>query len=380
MKILIIIGGFFPGQKFGGPPVSVDNFCSLLKDECDCFIVTSNHDMNSNIIYANIQIGWNNRGNCKVLYLSDSEYKYKKFREVIKEISPDIIYLQGLFQECIIPCLILAKKYNIPVMLAPRGEICEGAFKKKYKKIPYIAFLKVFKLIENVHFQSTSEEETEAINNILGVCDERIHFMTNIPSIPKERNISINKKEGLANIVFLSRIVPKKNLCFALDCLKFVKGNVNFDIYGTLEDEKYWMECKKKINELPENIKVEYKGEKSHEEVHNTIAKYDAFLFPTLSENFGHVIAEALMVGCPVIISDQTPWTDVKNIEGGWSVSLNNINGFIEAIQNIIDADYQKEKIYKYNVMKYVDEKLNLRELKVIYLNCFKDILREMKK
>jgi len=45
MKVLIIMGGFFPGQKFGGPPVSVDNFCSLLKDECDCFIVTSNHDM-----------------------------------------------------------------------------------------------------------------------------------------------------------------------------------------------------------------------------------------------------------------------------------------------------------------------------------------------
>ena len=53
MKVLIIMGGFFPGQKFGGPPVSVDNFCSLLKDDCDCFIVTSNHDMDNNNVYPN---------------------------------------------------------------------------------------------------------------------------------------------------------------------------------------------------------------------------------------------------------------------------------------------------------------------------------------
>ena len=32
MRILIVIGGFFPGKKCGGPPVSVDNYCSLMKE------------------------------------------------------------------------------------------------------------------------------------------------------------------------------------------------------------------------------------------------------------------------------------------------------------------------------------------------------------
>ena len=43
MRILIIMGGFFPGKKYGGPPVSVDNFCTLMNEEC--FIVTTNHDL-----------------------------------------------------------------------------------------------------------------------------------------------------------------------------------------------------------------------------------------------------------------------------------------------------------------------------------------------
>ena len=97
MKILIIIEGFFPGKKYGGPPVSVDNFCSLMKEH-ECFIVTTNHDLFDNVAYNDIHEGWNNRDNSKVLYLSDAEYTKKTFRTIIEEIEPDILYLQGLFQ------------------------------------------------------------------------------------------------------------------------------------------------------------------------------------------------------------------------------------------------------------------------------------------
>ena len=55
MKILIIMGGFFPGKKYGGPPVSVDNFCSLIKEDADCYIVTHNHDMGEEEPYQDIK-------------------------------------------------------------------------------------------------------------------------------------------------------------------------------------------------------------------------------------------------------------------------------------------------------------------------------------
>lgn len=378
MKILIIMTGFFPGQKFGGPPVSVDNFCTLLSEE-DYYIVTRNHDMGESTPYQNINEGWNKRDNCNVLYLSDKDYKYNRFIQIVDEIKPDIIYLQGLFQNCIIPCLILAKKKNIPVMLAPRGELCSGAFKKKYKKVPYIMFLKLFSLLDKIHFQSTSDEETEGIMKYLGIEKDRIHFMTNIPSIPKDRNISVNKVEGKANLIFISRIVPKKNLLSALNYLSEVKGNLNFDIYGSLEDEMYWKEFEKKIKELPSNIHVEYKGLISHGQVHETLKKYDAFLFPTLSENFGHVIAEALMVGCPVIISDQTPWTDVNDIDGGWSLPLNDSKNFVDAIQSIVDANESVEREYKDNIIQYINGKMNLSEMKDNYVNSFKSAILEKK-
>lgn len=366
MKILIVMSGFFPGQKYGGPPVSVDNFCTLMKEH-DCYIVTRNHDMGESTPYSNVTSGWNNRGNCKVQYLTDKEYGYKKYEDVIKEIHPDIIYLQGLFQYCVIPCLFLAKKYNTPVLLAPRGELCTGAFKKRYKKIPYIIFLKMFGLLKNVKFQSTSEEETDGIMKRLSVEKERIYFLSNIPSIPANKTFKTEKKSGEASFIFLSRIVPKKNLLSAINYMAEIKGKVQFDIYGALEDPAYWEECQKRISQLPDNIKVEYKGLVSHDQVHDTFRKYDAFLFPTLSENYGHVIAEAMSVGCPVIISDQVPWVDVEAHKAGWALPLEQPEMFIKAIQCIVDSDCNEETLLRENSIRYFDLKLQIIELRKTY-------------
>lgn len=366
MKLLSIMAGFFPGKKYGGPPVSMDNFCTLMK-EIDCYIVCRDHDMGDNSRYKDIHEGWNKRLNCNVQYLSDDKYNEAVFEKIIQELKPDVLYLQGLFQSCVLPCLKLAKKYNIKVLLAPRGELCAGAFRKKYKKVPYITVLKAFKLLKDIHFQSTSDEETEAIQKWLGVDKKRIYFLTNIPSIPKENFEHPLKEAGSAKLIFLSRISWKKNLLFALQCLKEVRGNVQFDIYGPIEEQEYWKKCQQEIDAMPENISVNYCGLIGHEDVHKTFVKYDAFFFPTLSENFGHVIVEALNAGCPVIVSDQTPWTDINKNNAGWAISLESISEYEKIIQKIVFFAEEDMENIRENIRKYLDEKMNIERLKERY-------------
>ena len=202
------------------------------------------------------------------MYLPDEKYNKASFEQILKELNPDLLYLQGLFQQCVLPCLQLAKKYNTNVLLAPRGELCAGAFKKKYKKIPYIIFLKSMGLFKIVDFQSTSDEETKAIQKIIGSEENRVHFLTNISSIPQKQPVRLEKTPGKGRFVFLSRIHPKKNLISAIRCFNGVKGNVVFDIYGPIEDNTYWKECQSEIEKLPKNVKVNYCGLVSHEEVH----------------------------------------------------------------------------------------------------------------
>lgn len=368
MKILIITEGFFPGEKYGGPPVSIDNFCSLMKD-CKIYILTTNHDYMESKPYKNIKDGWNKRTNCLVKYLDEKKYNKREFEKTILEIKPDVIYLQSLFQRCIFPILYISHKKNIRLILAPRGELCLGALKKLYKKIPYIYVLKTLGLFNGVIFQSTSNEESLAIKKYLKVNDANIKLLSNVPSIPKKSFVRKEKKEGCAKFVFLSRIHPKKNLKDAIKYLSKIHGKISFDIYGPIEDEKYWMQCKEEINLLPNNIVVEYCGIVSHEKVHEILSRYDAFIFPTLSENYGHVIVEALMVGTPVIISDKTPWNDLQKYKAGWALPLDEEEQFVMAIQKIVDTS---DDIYNINAKKYIEKKCKIMELKKQYEVLFK--------
>ena len=374
MRILIVMGGFFPGKEYGGPPVSVDNFCTLMSED-ECYIVTRNHDLSDTIRYSEISEGWNDRGNCKVLYLSDSQYNKQSFDKVITEVKPDILYLQGLFQSCVFPCLQLAKENDINVLLAPRGELCAGALAlKKYKKIPYIKVVNLLGLTKNIHFQSTSDEETTAIKRWMNADDEHIHYLDNIPSIPITAYPRSYKEVGVGRFVFLSRIHPKKNLLSAINYFYDVHGRVYFDIFGPIEDDLYWRECQSAIASLPDNITVEYKGVADHTHVHEIFSQYDAFLFPTLSENYGHVIAESLIAGTPVIISDQTPWNKVNSYNAGWAIPLVYTNDFIEAIQAIINYDDITMKELSSNIKALIDSLYDCCAYKNSYNNALNRI------
>jgi glycosyltransferase involved in cell wall biosynthesis len=129
-----------------------------------------------------------------------------------------------------------------------------------------------------------------------------------------------------------------KNLAGALRMLEGLSGDVSFDIYGPKEDVEYWDECQGLIAALPPNIRVRYEGEIEHERVADVLAEYDLFLFPTLGENYGHVISEALASGCPVVISDQTPWRNLEAEGIGWDIPLNEPERFRSVLQLCVDG------------------------------------------
>lgn len=374
MKLLIFSAAFFPAKKCGGPPVSVNNFCTLM-DEYECYVVASDHDLGETERFKDIKEGWNDRSNARVLYLSDKEFRsLKRIREIVDEVKPDWIYFQSFFQRCVFPGLIVAKEKHLKVLLATRGEMCKAAMAiKKYKKIPYILIIRYLGLVKNVLFQSTSNEETDGIIKWLRIKPEKIYRLENVPSIVENSYYHTPKKKGTGHFVFLARIHPIKNLDKALQYMYMIKGNVFFDIYGPIENKDYWEKCKELIRGLSDNIHVTYQGFVSHEEVHDVFSQYDALVFPTQSENFGHVIAESLAVGTPVIISDQTPWNDVNKYGAGYAIALNNPLSFQTHIQEIVDFGNEEMMHMRYNAKGFFEERMKIHELKESYKRVFEN-------
>lgn len=84
---------------------------------------------------------------------------------------------------------------------------------------------------------------------------------------------------------------------------------------------------------LPPNVQVSYRGPLRPHEVEPTLARYDAFLFPTLGENYGHVIREALSAGLPVLVSDRTPWRGLEAKGAGADLPLDDLDAFANRIR-----------------------------------------------
>ena len=104
-----------------------------------------------------------------------------------------------------------------------------------------------------------------------------------------------------------------------------------------MEDPAYWQECRDLIATLPPNVHVQYRGAVPYPKVQDVLSAYDLFVLLTLGENFGHAISDALVAGCPVLISDRTPWRNLERLNVGWDLSLEQPVLLQETLQRCID-------------------------------------------
>ncbi len=374
-RVLVAVSGFPPAQNYGGPAVSIDNLCRALQGRIDCAVVTVDHDLKSPERLSGIREGWNARDGFRVLYLRERELNLFRLREVVEEVAPDVIYLNSLFAaKFAIPLLKISRERALPVLIAPRGELCANAFTKRYKKLPYLFALRPLLRMRSTFYQATCSEEVERIQRIISPRPAHIFQLTVTPTFPAKPLARLGKRAGELRCIFLSRIHPKKNLLGALQALRPLRGKISFDIYGPLEDRAYWAACEAQIAALPANIRARYRGVAGRDAIHETFAQYDAFLFPTFSENYGHVIPEAMLSGCPVVTSDQTPWTDVNEAGAGWALALSDMGAFTAALQQIADMDGTAYRSLTDNVARYVEHKLKIPETVQAYVDCFEGL------
>jgi glycosyltransferase involved in cell wall biosynthesis len=212
---------------------------------------------------------------------------------------------------------------------------------KRFKKSLYLRIASRLGLHRGVTWQVSSVHELADTRTV--IAGEPAFFikapdiLDPVSAIKEPRKV--NKVPGEARFVFVSRIAPIKNLDWAIQRLAGVSGNVKFTIFGPAEDKAYWSVCEAAIRELPTNVRCEHLGPVPSSEVVAKLSEHQFFLFPTQGENFGHVIAEALTSGCPVLLSDRAPWRDLDDANAGWVMPLEDPAEWEQRIQSCVDMD-----------------------------------------
>ncbi|MCP3370966.1 glycosyltransferase [Bradyrhizobium cajani] len=330
MKVLAFNRHYLPGFKAGGPIRSLANMAEALGDEIGFFIGTLDRDLGDTEPYPQIDTNaWIKTGKAEVRYFAPGNVSIRAIRALIEELRPDCIYLNSFFDPIFSLRVLVARRIGltprIPLLLAPRGEFSLGALTlKSLRKLAYIKGVSMCGLTRGVMWHASTVIEADDISRSMLIDSSLIAVGSDLATAPPANAASAWKPRESGRpfrLCFLSRISPKKNLTGALRAVGLVKASVIFDIYGPKEDEAYWAECQKLIDELPPHVSVTYRGEVAHQDIASVFACYDLFLFPTLGENYGHVIFEAMSVGLPVLTSDQTPWNDLREAGAGWAIA-----------------------------------------------------------
>ena len=325
-RILVSADWFPPAYRAGGPIRSAYNLCALLSEKSDVWVVTGAHDLGEAEALEVQKDAWNTvqmgQETIQVRYCTKGSLDQNLWSEIVDEIKPDFIHLNSMFskEHALMPLRVARKRSATQVVLAPRGMLGSAALAMKpLKKRVFLSFARMLDLFKGVIWHASTSSEASEI---------RMHFRTanvcvaqNLPaSLPASNPI---RPEDRWKIVVVGRIHRVKNLDFGLKAMLNVASTrpIEVDFIGPVEDANYQSELES-MAAAQSQVTVRFLGGMPPSELPQCFQSAHYLLSSTTQENFGHSIVEAWAHGCPVLISDRTPWLQLAEKGIGWDWPL----------------------------------------------------------
>lgn len=340
---------FEPAFRGGGPIQTLTALLRSLPASIEAAVICSNEDLGDRTPVVDTPDEWVQRDFSRARYCTPGLKPFLRALRSSRDLDPDIVYVNSFFDVMysLVPQLAARIGFwrRAAVVLAPRGELYAGAIRlKSGRKRAFIGVYKALGLHRRVIWHASTSDEAESIKAVFG---ERVRIETkeNETSLPVSASPRPEREAGPLRLVFASRAAAKKGLLTLLEGVEAASVEVDLEVIGAFEDPEYQAACEAVISRLTESVGVTLRGALPREELISRLERADLMALPTRGENFGHVIAEALSVGCPVMCSAETPWTSRLALGGGVVVDPNTASAWATAIAELAaetPADWER--------------------------------------
>lgn len=242
-----------------------------------------------------------------------------------------VVHNHGLWMYPGVYARRLAQKHGIPLVIAPRGMLDDWS--RDYnarRKALALAFYERANLDAAALFHATSELEAQAIRRAgwrqpIAVVPNALAVTTSgAGSIARDVLESrLPELKGRRWLLYMGRLHPKKGLSMLLHAWsKVAAGASDWHLVIAGPDlTGHGAELQSLTQAQPAlGGSVTLAGMLEGQEKDCALHNADLFVLPTLSENFGMVVLEALAAGVPVVTTTAAPWHDLITYDCGWWV------------------------------------------------------------
>jgi glycosyltransferase involved in cell wall biosynthesis len=342
MRILQIVPSL--SLVYGGPSQMVLGLSgALARAGAEVTIVTT--DSNGDVGQAPLDVPLGvpiDQDGYRVIYFRCSPFRRYKFSlELLNWVDRhaadfDIAHIHALFSPVSSFAARTCRRNQLPYILRPLGTLDPADLrKKKQLKQLYAALLERPNLAgaAAVHFTSAQESR---ISERFGTTPPDLIAPLGVPAAPidtiggaspEENRSAIRRELGVTDdrpiVIFLSRIEPKKGLDLLLPALEQLRSAglaFQFVLAGANpQDPAYEQGIRQQFEASSIADCTSIVGFVTGDRKRAMLQAADVFVLPSYYENFGIAVAEAMVAGIPVVISDQVHiWENVLAAEGGW--------------------------------------------------------------
>lgn len=275
----------------------------------------------------------------KLLY-SKSFYEYMQSHPVY-----DIYHSNGLWQYPSHATAVYAHKMHKPYIMTPHGMLYpEALSRSKWIKKAYTCLWQHADLHRASCIQATCMKELEVIReyglkNPVAIIPNSVNVGNSNVSI-KENNSAVFR------IGYVGRLHPYKQVERIIIAISLLpqeqRERIELCIVGggDVEYENYLKSLTIQYN-LTEIVR--FCGFVTGIEKEKLIDTFSVVCIVSKSENFGMVIAEALVRGIPVMASKGTPWEDLNTHRCGWWVD-NDVDTIASAMRAAIELPEEERR------------------------------------
>ena len=209
----------------------------------------------------------------------------------------------------------VARRRRVPRIVSPRGMLSAWSLRYRGGKKRFLWGLFQRRDLERADaLHATSQAEAEEFRAV-GIENPIAVIANGITAPEGERDGSAHRRK---RALFLSRIHPKKGLEALVDAWSAVRPAGWELVIAGPDEEGHRGRIERRVQDAGLGDTVAFPGAVGEDAKWDVYYRSDLFILPSLSENFGLAILEALATGLPVITTRAAPWSALTEQRCGW--------------------------------------------------------------